>query len=259
SGEYLIGIGSSQKMGTGINAQKRLSAMHHVDAPWLPAFLEQRNGRGHRQGNRNDPTKPENEQTVEAYYYTTEGSFDKVMWQAITRKSNFIKDFMHGDMSVREMRMDDTGDEETGEMGPEMILAATSGNPYELDRIKLIKDVERLERLERSHKQQQSRYKTRIAEAGRNRAELEAEIGGYKPDIKQYEETKGQKFGVTINGNTYEDRKAADNQLAFAVKEAPEGGVTKLGEYRGFDLKVTKTKKSLDVFLQRGGGKKYFF
>jgi len=259
SGEYLIGIGSSGKMGTGINAQERLAAMHHVDAPWLPAFLEQRNGRGHRQGNMNDPTKPAEDQKVEAYYYTTEGSFDKVMWQAITRKSNFIRDFMRGDLSVREMRMDDTGDEDTGEMGPEMILAATSGNPYELDRIKLIKDIERLDRLARSHRQQQSRYKTRIAEAGRNRAELEAKIGGYEPDIAQYEATKGQKFATTINGKSYEDRKVADNQLAFAVKEAPEGVVTKIGEYRGFDIKVTKTKKSLDAFLQRAAGPKYYF
>src|SRR5262245_4671828 len=182
SGEYLIGIGSSGKMGTGINAQERLAAMHHVDAPWLPAFVEQRNGRGHRQGNRNDPTKADKDQVVEAYYYTTEGSFDVVMWQALTRKSNFIREFMRGDMSVREMRFDDTGDEETGEMGPEMILAATSGNPYELDRIKLIKDIERLEKQARNHRQQQSRFRTQIAEGGRRRAELEREVDDYGKD-----------------------------------------------------------------------------
>src|SRR5262249_2714372 len=150
------GMGSSGKMGTGINAQKLLAAMHHVDCTWLPSQLEQRNGRGHRQGNLNDPTKPEEEQIVEVYYYTTEGSFDVVMWQAVKRKGEFIREFMRGDMSIREMRMDDTGDEETGELGPEMILAATSGNPYELDRIKLIKDIERLDRHARTHRQQQS-------------------------------------------------------------------------------------------------------
>ncbi len=258
SGEYLIGIGSSGKMGTGINAQKRLAAMHHVDAPWLPAFVEQRNGRGHRQGNMNDPTKPPEEQTVEAYYYTTEGSFDVVMWQALTRKSNFIREFMRGDMSVREMRMDDTGDEETGEIGPEMILAATSGNPYELDRIKLIKDIERLERQERSHRQQQSRFRARIAEAGRKRAEIEREIALYKADAAQYEATKGQKFSVKINGRTYENRKAAGNQLSIAAVEAPPRRHTKVGEYRGFDLYVEKDKERPYMYLMRSGPRYHF-
>ncbi len=259
AGEYLISIGSSGKMGTGINAQNRLAAMHHVDAPWLPAFVEQRNGRGHRQGNLNDPTKPEGEQTVEAYYYTTEGSFDVVMWQALTRKSNFIREFMRGDMTVREMRMDDTGDEGTGELGPEMILAATSGNPYELDRVKLIKDIERLERQARNHRQQQSRFRTKIAEAGRRRAELERDIEEYGKDAAQYEATKGQKFSATINDKTYDDRKVAGNQLAIAAVELPPRSHTKIGQYRGFDLCLDKGKERVDAYLKRGDGDTYPF
>lgn len=259
SGEYLIGIGSSGKMGTGINAQKRLAAMHHMDAPWLPAYLEQRNGRGHRQGNLNDPTKPADEQIVEAYYYTTEGSFDVVMWQALSRKSEFIRQFMRGDTSVREMRMDDTGDEDTGEMGPEMILAATSGNPFELDRIRLIKDVEKLERQERSHRQQVLRFKTQVASAGREQEETRNRIAQTEKDAEQFEATKGQKFTVTINGKTYEDRKVAGNQLAFATIEAPPRDVTKLGEYRGFELYVNKTAGNPIVYLERDGGREYRF
>src|SRR5262245_2826445 len=259
SGEYPIGIGSSGKMGTGINAQKRLAAMHHVDAPWLPAFVEQRNGRGHRQGNQNDPTKPLEDQTVEAFYYTTEGSFDVVMWQALTRKSNFIREFMRGDMSVREMRMDDTGDEDTGEIGPEMILAATSGNPYELDRVRLIKDVERLEKQARNYRQQQSRFRTQIAEGDRETERIKRDLERYDPDIAQFEATKGQKFSVTINGKTYEDRKAAGNQLAVASVEVPPRATEKVGEYRGFDLYVQNAGDSPRPFLQRPGGVAYGF
>ncbi len=259
TGEYLIGIGSSGKMGTGINAQKRLAALHHVDAPWLPAFVEQRNGRGHRQGNLNDPTKPEEEQTVESYYYTTEGSFDVVMWQALTRKSKFIEQFMRGDMSVREMRFDDTGDEESGEIGPEMILAATSGNPYELDRVRLIKDIERLEKQSRNHRQQQSRFRTQIAEGGRRRAGLEREIEEYGKDAAQYEATKGQKFSATINGKTYGDRKVAGNQLAVAAVELPPRSNTKIGQYRGFDIFVDKGKERVDAYLKRQEGDTYTF
>ena len=265
TGEYLIGIGSSGKMGTGINAQKRLAAMHHVDAPWLPAFVEQRNGRGHRQGNMNDPTKSAEEQTVEAYYYTTEGSFDVVMWQALTRKSKFIEQFMRGDMSVREMRFDDTGDEETGEIGPEMILAATSGNPYELDRVRLIKDIERLDKQARNHRQQQSRFRTQIAEGGRRRAELEREIEEYGKDTAQYEATKGQKFSATFNGKTYDDRKVAGNQLAVAAVELTPRSNVKIGQYRGFDIYIDKGKERadgvwhLDAYLQREVGLPYSF
>jgi hypothetical protein len=258
TGEYLIGIGSSGKMGTGINAQKRLAALHHVDAPWLPAFVEQRNGRGHRQGNMNDPTKPAGEQKVETYYYTTEGSFDVVMWQALTRKSKFIEQFMRGDMSVREMRFDDTGDEESGEIGPEMILAATSGNPYELDRVRLIKDIERLEKQSRNHRQQQSRFRTQIAEGGRRRAELEREIEEHGKDAAQYEATKGQKFLASINGKTYGDRKVAGNQLAVAAAELPPRSNTKIGQYRGFDIFVDKGKESVNAYLKRQGGGVYY-
>jgi N12 class adenine-specific DNA methylase len=239
-GEYLIAIGSSGKMGTGINAQERLAAMHHVDFPWLPALLEQRNGRGHRQGNKNDPTKPPEAQIVEVNYYPTELSFDVVMLQALKRKSEFIVSFMRGDMSVREMRMDDTGDEATGELGPEMILAAASGNPYELDRIRLIKDIQRLERQARTHRQQQSRYRTRIAEGGRDRAKLMQDIEMYGKDQAQYESTKGQEFSVTFNGKTYGDRKVAGNHLAIAVVELHELGNVKIGQYRGFDLFIWK-------------------
>src|SRR5262245_19586437 len=110
------------------------------------------------------------------------------------------------------MRFDDTGDEESGEMGPEMILAATSGNPYELDRIKLIKDVERLERQARNHRSQQSRYNAKIAMSGRTREEIEERIERYDADIAQYQATKGQEFSVTISGKTYTDRKVAGNQ-----------------------------------------------
>ena len=75
SGRVRILLGSTQKMGTGTNVQRRLVALHHLDAPWKPAEVEQREGRILRQGN-------ENEQ-VSIYRYVTEGSFDAYMWQAL--------------------------------------------------------------------------------------------------------------------------------------------------------------------------------
>ena len=80
SGQVRVLLGSTQKMGTGTNVQKRLIALHHLDAPWKPAEVEQRDGRILRQGNDN----PE----VEIYRYVTEGSFDAYMWQAFGNQSS---------------------------------------------------------------------------------------------------------------------------------------------------------------------------
>ena len=89
SGAVRVLIGSTQKMGTGTNVQKRLVALHHLDAPWKPAEVEQREGRILRQGNDNDQ--------VAIYRYVTEGSFDAYMWQALETKARFISQVMTGD------------------------------------------------------------------------------------------------------------------------------------------------------------------
>lgn len=92
-GSVRVLIGSTAKMGTGTNVQKRLIALHHLDAPWKPAEVEQRDGRILRQGNEN----PE----VSIYRYVTEGSFDAYMWQALETKARFISQIMTGDNAAR--------------------------------------------------------------------------------------------------------------------------------------------------------------
>ncbi|HZS90207.1 MAG TPA: helicase-related protein, partial [Chloroflexota bacterium] len=82
AGQVRVLIGSTTKMGTGTNVQKRLIALHHLDAPWKPAEVEQREGRILRQGNENEE--------VAVYRYVTEGSFDAYMWQALETKARFI-------------------------------------------------------------------------------------------------------------------------------------------------------------------------
>src|SRR5262249_49784998 len=89
SGRVRVVIGSTTKMGTGTNVQKRLVALHHLDAPWKPAEVEQREGRILRQGNENEE--------VAIYRYVTEGSFDAYMWQALETKAKFIGQVMTGE------------------------------------------------------------------------------------------------------------------------------------------------------------------
>src|SRR6266705_2298274 len=99
SGQVRVLLGSTQKMGTGTNVQKRLVALHHLDAPWKPAEVEQREGRILRQGNENAQ--------VAVYRYVTEGSFDAYMWQALETKARFISQVITGESAVR--RAEDIG------------------------------------------------------------------------------------------------------------------------------------------------------
>ena len=92
-------IGSTQTMGTGVNAQQRMAALHHLDVPWLPSDIEQREGRIERQGNQNAE--------IDIYAYATLGSVDATSWQLLERKSRFIAAALAGDRSVR--RLEDAG------------------------------------------------------------------------------------------------------------------------------------------------------
>ena len=99
AGQVRVLIGSSETMGTGVNAQRRLKALHHLDVPWLPSQIEQREGRIERQGNENAE--------IELYAYATKRSVDATGWQILERKARFIDAAMSGDRSVR--RIEDAG------------------------------------------------------------------------------------------------------------------------------------------------------
>ena len=96
AGRVRILLGSTEKMGAGTNVQRRLVALHHLDAPWRPRDIEQREGRILRQGNTN--------KEVQIYRYVTEGSFDAYMWQCLETKARFIHQVMRGETSVRAVR-----------------------------------------------------------------------------------------------------------------------------------------------------------
>ena len=99
AGRVRILIGSSDTMGTGVNVQQRLKALHHLDVPWLPRQIEQREGRIERQGNQHDE--------IDIYAYATLGSMDATMWQNNERKARFIEAALSGDRTIR--RLEDAG------------------------------------------------------------------------------------------------------------------------------------------------------
>ena len=119
-------------MGTGTNVQKRLVALHHLDAPWKPAEVEQREGRILRQGNENEE--------VAIYRYVTEGSFDAYMWQALETKARFIAQVMTGDNAAR--RAEDIGGQE---LSYAEVKAIASGNPAVLTLAEADAELQRLD------------------------------------------------------------------------------------------------------------------
>ena len=142
NGTVRVLIGSTQKMGTGTNVQKRLVALHHLDAPWKPAEVEQREGRILRQGNEN--------QEVAIYRYVTEGSFDAYMWQALETKARFIAQVMTGESAVR--RAEDIGGQE---LSYAEVKAIASGNPAVLTLAEADAELQRLAILKKNHADEQ--------------------------------------------------------------------------------------------------------
>jgi len=141
-GSVRVLIGSTQKMGTGTNVQKRLAALHHLDAPWKPAEVKQREGRILRQGNENEE--------VAVYRYVTEGSFDAYMWQALETKARFISQVITGDNALR--RAEDIGGQE---LSYAEVKAIASGNPAVLTLAEADAELQRLTLLKKNHLDEQ--------------------------------------------------------------------------------------------------------
>ncbi|HTU59210.1 MAG TPA: helicase-related protein, partial [Polyangiales bacterium] len=142
-GRVAVLLGSTEKMGVGTNVQLRAVALHHMDCPWRPADIAQREGRILRQGNANAE--------VQILRYVTEGSFDGYLWQTVSRKAQFIAQVMRGRLDVREI--EDIGD---AALSYQEVKALAAGNPLLLDHARSQAEVTRFERLQRAHANKQS-------------------------------------------------------------------------------------------------------
>src|SRR5208283_4842935 len=150
AGRVRIVIGSTEKMGAGMNVQRRLRALHHLDAPWRPRDIEQREGRILRQGNLNAE--------VEIYRYVTKGSFDAYMWQTLETKARFIQQVMNGSTSVRQAE-----DIEGGALTYAEIKAIASGNPAVMEKVRVDAEIRKLDQLRSAHVNQQYAIRTQLS------------------------------------------------------------------------------------------------
>ncbi|MEV0287875.1 helicase-related protein [Kribbella sp. NPDC050820] len=228
TGRVQVLIGSTSKMGVGTNVQDRVIALHHLDCPWRPADIIQRDGRGVRQGNQN----PE----IEILRYVTEGTFDAYSWQTIERKANFIAQFMTGSLDSREI-------EDIGELtlSATEVKALSSGNPLLMEKAAADAEVGRLVRLERAHARTQSMLEHRIGEHTRSIAASNTTIAALEKAIAQRVDTSADKFRMEINGLRYNERadaaKALTSTLAGVLETRPgRESLRRVGALGGFEL-----------------------
>ena len=174
AGRVRILLGSTEKMGAGTNVQRRLVALHHLDAPWRPRDIEQREGRILRQGNTN--------KEVQIYRYVTEGSFDAYMWQTLETKARFIQQVMRGETSVRSAE-----DLDSGALTYAEIKAIASGNPAVVEKIKIDTEIRKLDQLRAVHANQQRHIRWEIRDLPRQIAETKQRLAEIEADIAAQE------------------------------------------------------------------------
>ena len=237
-GKVRVLIGSTGKMGVGMNAQKRIVAIHHLDAPWRPGDVEQRNGRAFRQGNINDE--------VECFTYVTEGSFDARLWDILERKQNFINQIMNGESVGREA-------EDTGEvtLSAAEVKALASGSPLILEQVQLDTDIKKLESLYRAHLSAVRSAKARLMRDEGEIATLEKYIEAGRADLSARVDTYTEgKFSIKVGKTTFTDKKDAGAALmAAAIANAAAEGYTTIGSFAGFDIRVIKTSEGIKGLL----------
>jgi hypothetical protein len=238
-GSVRVLIGSTQKMGTGTNVQKRLVALHHLDAPWKPAEVEQREGRILRQGNTNEE--------VAIYRYVTEGSFDAYMWQALETKARFISQVITGNNAAR--RAEDIGGQE---LSYAEVKAIASGNPAVLTLAEADAELQRLNLLKKNHLDEQYVARRSVRDLPGTIASLSERLSNLTAD--QATATAHADDRVTIGKRSYsrDDTSAA---LGDYLHTLPERVMQKqrfpLGTYRGlrFGL-VLHPQFPADVYLE---------
>ena len=207
AGEVRVLIGSTETMGAGTNAQRRLAAMHHLDAPWRPRDVEQREGRILRHGNMNEE--------VGIFRYLTEGSFDVYNWQLLERKARFIAQVMNRDLNARSVEDIDAQALTYAEM-----KALATGNPAIIEKVEVDSELRKLSALERSHKQRSFAMKNKTANIPQRIAKAQASIERDQAAvgaIAQAEETRTQRE-TALKAELEQARERA-KELKAAAKE----------------------------------------
>ena len=239
-GKKRVLIGSTDKCGTGVNVQTHLVALHHVDCPWKPSSIEQREGRGLRQGNENDE--------VAVYRYVSKGTFDAYLWSIVENKQRFIKQVSTNKIVSRSCEdIDEVG------LSYAEIKAVSTGNPLIKEKMEIDNEVHKLRILKAAYENQRYalqdnfmfKYPSLIANA-RERLKL------IQQDVKKRDEAlkESSEFAIQIGSTLYTERSEAGMQFLELASQVHGGMSSSIGVYRGFEVLVEKDNRGRNIVLQ---------
>ena len=244
SGQVRVLMGSTFKMGAGMNVQDRLVALHDLDCPWRPGDLEQRSGRIIRQGNRN--------KEVHIYRYVTESTFDAYLWQTVENKQKFISQIMTSKSPVRSCE-----DIDEAALSYAEIKALCAGDERIREKMDLDVDVARLRLMKANHQSQQYRLEDNILR--HFPAQIEENKGflsGFEADMKTLEQHPHPKdgfAGMAVKGDFLTDKDNAGAAILEAFKDAKGLESVPIGTYRGFSMSLTVENFGKDFILTLKG------
>ena len=228
AGRIRILMGSTEKMGAGTNVQRRLAALTHLDAPWRPRDIEQREGRILRQGNHYYAQ-------VRIYRYVTTGSFDAYMWQLLEVKARFIAQVMCGQISTRRVE-----DLENAALTFAEIKAIASGNPLVMEKVRVDTEIRKLDALRATHQNQLYRVGRQMAELPYSIERSRQMIAQIQADIELRNTQDMESFSMKIGNREYSGkgaREEAAKALTYLVLTWKDDEARKLrAHFRGFQI-----------------------
>lgn len=243
AGRVRILLGSTQKMGMGTNVQDLLYAVHHLDCPWRPADIEQRDGRMLRRGNRNP--------SVRILRYVTQRTFDAYMWQTLEYKARMIAQIMCGDLAVRRIE-----NLETPVLTYAQMKALASGNPLVMEKAGVDAEVARLSRARKAFEDRRFTARLELSGAPERVRQVEAVIEAIRSDLAARVDTAGERFRITLEDHEVTVRSDAASRLRRILVEAthcsPVRRVLRLGRFAGFALEATVQRGFAPELILRG-------
>ena len=246
NGDIRVLLGSTFKLGLGVNIQDKLIALHHIDVPWRPADMTQREGRILRQGNTNSK--------VQLFRYITEGSFDAYSWQLLETKQRFITGLLSGSLTERSGT-----DIEDTVLDYAEVKALAVGNPLVKERVETANELSRYLTLQRKLVESRIRMEKELLEMPGKKSNQENNIVGCEADIAYYTGWK-QANPAPSDNKVKKDVAEKRKQLRDYIHSSLMGYVLEPKEkilmtYRGFEiiLPVNMTREKPYVWLKRNG------
>lgn len=253
AGDMRILLGSTEKAGTGLNVQKRVVAMHHLDIPWKPSELEQRNGRGARQGNYLAKEKYENK--VKNYIYAVEQSLDNYKFNLLKNKQTFISQMKNCELNVR--TIDEGAIDEKSGMNFSEYIAILSGDTTLLEKSKIEKKIAILESLKTAHHREISRARLKLDALQQDKQKISSTFSKIITDENYYkQQLLFDKEGTKLNPIQLHELSSSDAetigkyliQLSHSWKPAAnEMEGRQIGTLYGFHLYIRQQKEAYDL------------